>query len=255
MMDLAISHTERSPLKLASWNLKSCERGLFGIIQGLRALDAELVALQEVERGTFRSSGIDQAKLLAREAGYPHFHFYKARDCGPGEYGLALLSKYPLTDCRRTPLPIVPKVQERVLGSAVAHMPWGRLSVHVTHLTHVFHARKLRMQQALHILEAIDADPLPKVLLGDFNDVPGSLMHRTLGRRLVDVFKHAGEGRGGTFPLVPKLVTPRIDYIFATPDLTPARARVIPTRASDHHILTAEVEARPTVFERTALSG
>lgn len=255
MMNLSISRSERVPLRLASWNLKSCERGLTGIIQGLRSLDAELIALQEVECGTFRSGGMNQATFLAKEAGFAYSHFFKARDCGPGEYGLALLSRHPLTDCRSSPLPVVPNVQKRVLGSAVAHMPWGRLSVHVTHFTHVFHARKLRLRQAMHVLEAIDADPLPRVLLGDFNDVPGSLMHRALGRRLVDVFKHAGEGRGGTFPLVPKLVTPRIDYIWTSPDLAPTRARVLRTRASDHHILTAEVEARPTVFEQIAISG
>ncbi|MFN7133412.1 MAG: endonuclease/exonuclease/phosphatase family protein, partial [Myxococcales bacterium] len=108
----------------------------------------------------------------------------------------------------------------------------------------------------LRIREELAWDPLPKVLLGDFNDVPGSLMHRAVRSRLVDVFKLAGEGRGGTFPLVPKLVTPRIDYIFASPELTPTHAKVIRTRASDHHILTAEVEVRAArVHERQLASG
>ncbi|MFN7131836.1 MAG: endonuclease/exonuclease/phosphatase family protein, partial [Myxococcales bacterium] len=158
----AVSSAERAPLKLASWNLKSCERGLTAIIRGLRSLDADIVALQEVERRTFRSGGMDQAAFLAKESGYAFHHFFKARDCGPGEYGLALLSKHPLTDFRRMPLPVPPKLQQRVLGSAVALLPWGRLSVHVTHLTHVFHARRLRLYQE-ELFQAQSGQPVKPV--------------------------------------------------------------------------------------------
>jgi endonuclease/exonuclease/phosphatase (EEP) superfamily protein YafD len=60
--------------------------------------------------------------------------------------------------------------------------------------------------------------------------------------RLRDVFAHVGEGHGGTFSLLRPFGKPvRIDYIFASSEVTPLSARVVPTKASDHHALVARV--------------
>lgn len=57
-----------------------------------------VVCLQEVDRGATRSEGVDMAAELAALAGYPYSYFIKIRDFQGGEYGTAILSRYPITD-------------------------------------------------------------------------------------------------------------------------------------------------------------
>ncbi len=232
-------------LRVASWNLKSCEFGLDAVAKQLAALDADVVALQEVDRGTLRSGSRDQVRELASRAGFSHCHFFKAVDWNPGDYGLGVLSRWPLEDLRTLPLPVPRKLEQRILGSATVRMPFGELRVHVTHLTHVFTERALRRQQVRTILDTLEEDGHPNALLmGDFNDLPGSPMHVEACASLTDVFADAGEGHGGTFPFInPLLALPRIDYAFAGPGLRALRSRVVRTDASDHYVLTAELKA------------
>jgi endonuclease/exonuclease/phosphatase family metal-dependent hydrolase len=56
------------------------------------------VFLQEVDKGTTRSAGVNQAKKLAGLAGYPYWAFGKAMNQHGGEYGNAILSKYELSN-------------------------------------------------------------------------------------------------------------------------------------------------------------
>jgi endonuclease/exonuclease/phosphatase family metal-dependent hydrolase len=239
-------------LRLASWNLQSCRRGLPGIVAHLKAVAADLIALQEVDRCTCRSSGIDQAALLAREAGFAHHQFFPALERDGGKYGIALLSRFPLADPRRDRLPVPEGVEPRVLGRARLEHPGCELTVAVTHLSHRIGRSGLRLEQARRILELL-AEESPCVLLGDFNDVSLSAMYRELTSKLVDVFDAAGKGRGGTHPLGWLLPTVRIDYLFASPEIVPAAARVERTNASDHHLLVAEVDVPAVASRKTAL--
>ncbi len=240
------------PLRLASWNLQSCRRGLPGIVSRLKSVAADVVALQEVDRCTGRSSGLDQAALLAREAGFAHHQFFPALERDGGEYGLALLSRFPLAAPRQDRLPVPEGVEPRVLGRARLAHPDGEVTVAVTHLSHRIGRSGLRLGQARRILGLL-ADASPCVLLGDFNDVSLSPMYRELTSKLVDLFRAAGKGRGGTHPLGRLLPAVRIDYLFASPEVVPAAARVERTDASDHHLLVAEVSVPGSGDRRAGL--
>ena len=62
---------------------------------------SKLKALQEADRGTQRAAGRDQVRELAHRTGLSHAAFGGAVDrSGGGEYGLGLLSAYPLKDVR-----------------------------------------------------------------------------------------------------------------------------------------------------------
>ncbi len=74
----------------------------------------DIVALQEVDKGTARSGAIDEAKLLAEKTGL-QYQFYKAIDHDGGEYGLAILSRYPLKATKLVPLPQQIKAENRIL--------------------------------------------------------------------------------------------------------------------------------------------
>jgi endonuclease/exonuclease/phosphatase family metal-dependent hydrolase len=240
------------PLRVAIWNLQSCRRGLPGILAGLKALDADLVALQEVDRCTGRSAGIDQAALLAREAGFAHHHFFPALGRDGGQYGIALLSRHPLLEPRLERLPTTPGIEPRVAGRARLVHPAGELTVAVTHLSHKLGNSWLRREQVGHLLGLLPEGE-PCLLLGDFNDLPGSRVHRALCDRFTDVFAKVGQGPSGTHPFLgPWLPAVRIDFLFASRELELRSARVARTDASDHHALVAEIGAPAASLGRAA---
>lgn len=64
----------------------------------LRELDADIVGLQEVDINNSRSFNVNQPKWLAEQLGYEHYYFTPTVDKGEGEYGHAILSRFPIKD-------------------------------------------------------------------------------------------------------------------------------------------------------------
>ncbi len=242
----------RAPaLRVASWNIQSCRRGLPGIADGIEALGADLVALQEVERGTTAGGGVDQAEFLARAAGFDHCLFLPALWRDGGEYGQALLSRHPLRPLLPLALPVPRGAEPRLLGLAQialqparGALPGGAaaLTVAFTHLSHRPDRARARLRQAREIVGRLQGEARC-LLLGDFNGCAGTAMHRALGAVFCDVFAEAGQGSGGTHaPLGRLFPALRIDFLFASASLRARWARVVQTRASDHHALVGEIE-------------
>ncbi len=91
-------------LTVATYNVNAFQVGtyaaeinyaMFGRV--LKKVDADLVALQRLDRNTTRSGGLDQVKEVAKESGYPYYYFAGLMPYKGGEYGIALLSKHPFT--------------------------------------------------------------------------------------------------------------------------------------------------------------
>ncbi|MDR0966631.1 MAG: endonuclease/exonuclease/phosphatase family protein [Myxococcales bacterium] len=233
-------------LRIASWNIQAGCRGIVGIANGIEALHADLIALQEVERGTALSGGIDQAEFLARTAGFEHHLFVPTLRRDGGDYGLALLSRYPLKALPAMPLPVPLGAEPRVLGLAEMRLgaagDWSwPLTLAFTHLTHRPDRARARLFQARAIVERLRGEP-HCLLLGDFNGRAGTAMHRTITTAFRDMFTEAGQGRGGTHaPLGPFFPALRIDYLFASDSLRALDAQVVRSQASDHHALVGRV--------------
>lgn len=238
MIDMA---TDSGVLRIATWNLQSCARGIHRVAEQIRAIDADVVLFQEVDRGTRRSGRVDQVAQLAELAGYRDHAFFQAiewDDCGG--YGLAMMSRHPLREARTVRLPTERNTEQRVLGTAVVETPSGALRTAVTHLSHRPFERSLRIRQIGHIHQVLGASDEPIVLAGDFNDLPGSEPHRAVTSRLRDLYDTAGEGDAGTHPFAPG-ITLRIDYMFACNRIDAHRTRVHATSASDHHALVSDL--------------
>ena len=124
-------------LRVVTWNIRlGVESSLARIAERLSMMDPDLVALQEVGRHWVMGEPGDQAAVLARGVDLPHHHFFPAlwtRPCrdlhglagrlwplgedgepnraglSPDEplprYGVAVLSRFPLSALRRVPLP------------------------------------------------------------------------------------------------------------------------------------------------------
>ena len=101
-------------LKVMTYNIHHCnppslpegQIDVPAIAKVINEAQADLVALQEVDVNTERSGkGKNQARELAKLTGM-HFYFAKAIDHQGGDYGVAVLSKFPLLDSLHLPLPL-----------------------------------------------------------------------------------------------------------------------------------------------------
>ena len=143
--------------------------------RAIAALDADVVALQEVDLGVGRSGGVNQVNALARVLGM-HPAFGAFMPYGGGHYGMALLSRHPIVDARSLRLPR--RKQPRVALSARLRHPCGQdVRVVCVHFDWV-RDDGYRFGQARAVAQHLESLAEPYVLLGDFNDVRGS---RTLG--------------------------------------------------------------------------
>ncbi len=241
-------------LRLVTLNLwgtePPLERRLALADRQLAALDADVIALQEVKP----HGDATTAHALAARRG-DHVLYVPALQWddgafGPGsrggEEGLALVSRWPMLARRARRLPEVRPTEARLLLSAQLATPAGPIWVHTTHLHYRLDDGAARAAQMIAIDETIrrcgrgNDDP-PQLLCGDFNATPDSDEVRFLrgltslaGRRthFQDAWRrcHDEPGRAGgpadgitwsadnahTRPLRSLDLDRRIDYVFVT---------------------------------------
>lgn len=214
----------------------------------VRQTGADVVLLQEVDRGTRRSGQVDQPDVLARRSGLA-VAFGKTLDYDGGEYGIAVLSRWPIAQQTLVRLRVEPP-QRRAGGSyeprgaqrVVIRAPPGEVVVINTHLD-ASREDDYRRQEIRAVLAlARDAGPL-LLVGGDFNSTPESEVQgdvRSGGLR--DAWLACGRGSALTYPA--DRPSKRIDYLYLTSTATCHRAEVIETTASDHRPLLVTVRLR-----------
>lgn len=170
-------------LRVLTYNIHHAE-GTDGVIDYARlarmiqAFEPDVVALQEVDRMTGRVERVDQIQRLAELTGM-HFTFGKAMDYDGGEYGNAILSRFPLSEVRVHALPKGDGAgqEPRAAVDALVVPPANRMPPFRFVSTHLCHLRdETRLEQSEVLIRALreNADPEPVVLAGDFNARAGS---------------------------------------------------------------------------------
>lgn len=224
----------------------------------IRSLDADVLALQEVDRHQDRSRMADLTAVAAEAMGAPEHRFVAALTGTPGStwiastgeeqpdsaaYGIGLLSRHPVTSWEVVRLPPLParvpmwwrgsrrpswvRDEPRVAVVAAVETPEGPLTVVNTHLSFL---RWWNPHQLRVLLRALDHYAERLVLLGDLNMEPPRALRMT-----------------GMRPLASHLTFPadhpreQIDHALARGDLrvTHSEARQLPM--SDHRALVVDV--------------
>jgi endonuclease/exonuclease/phosphatase family metal-dependent hydrolase len=206
----------------------------------IRDAEPDLVALQEIDRNTRRTRGVDQAAELGKRTGL-HVEFGKAIDFQGGEYGLATLSRFPLKGARVHPLPGKKGQESRIVLEVRVEPGAGRPAVTFlnTHFQHDDAAT--RAEQAARVNELFGKSDGPLLLAGDLNATPDSEPMRTLGQSWTLATPAADRLR--TIPAgAPRQ---QIDYVLFRPAgrFRATEARVIEEKvASDHRPVLAVLE-------------
>lgn len=224
------------PLRVVTWNIAGCALGLDGIVEELRRQDADVICLQEAEKGTARLDGADQAAVIAGQLGLHHAAAGSAFKTG-GEQREAILARWPLKQVK--PLDAG---SGRVYGltATVARdgQPLRIVCIHFTCTfkpdpTHILRTCKARAAEAAHLANLVAKWTEPLIAAGDFNAVPGSADHAKIASRLP-----RATTTQPTYPARRPGIA--IDHVYHSKDLTPARVEVIDSKASDHCPVIAE---------------
>lgn len=163
--------TEPEPLSLniGSYNIahgQFINYDMQPIADDILEKDLDIVGLQEVDINADRSQNIDTLTLLSQMTGYKYYAYYKTVDLATeGQYGVAILSKYPIVETNRFDLPS-PGVEARVLGYAKIDVEGTNVNFFVTHAS--FEKEEIRVSQFEYINTVLkDFDNF--MIAGDFN--------------------------------------------------------------------------------------
>ncbi|MBE6609409.1 MAG: hypothetical protein E7634_01930 [Ruminococcaceae bacterium] len=139
LLTLPACNKEKLTLRIGTYNIKNggnVDHDMSVIAQDIISCDLDIVGLQEVDMKTKRCGGIDTLKLLAEAAGYEYYEFTKAIDYQGGEYGTAIMSRYPITSFEVKKLPTNEGMEGRALGHAVIDVNGKSIDFFNTHLSY-----------------------------------------------------------------------------------------------------------------------
>lgn len=130
-------------------------------------LKADVVGLQEVERHVVRSCFRHQPAAIARVSGMSYVYAPARRFAVTGDDGIALLVRGEILRSASTMLPQANRGQRRTAIVARVRVAEKEMTVVTTHLHSGAHLVAERQLDA--VVEMLDAQPEPHVLLGDLN--------------------------------------------------------------------------------------
>lgn len=218
--------------------------------QVIKDYSPDVCGLNEVDFGLPRSNKDDLAGVIASYCtGYEHF-FAKAVHWEPGDYGNAIISKYPIVS--KTVYPIEnPKdtreknyYEPRCILKATIAFPEKNVNVYVTH----FGLPRSEKTAAMATLFSILKDETnPCILMGDFNLVETDGFMQAIKTILVDTYDFYPVKDMVTYPSKADIPCDKeggykIDYIFVSNDFKVTKVNAIESCASDHKPYYVELE-------------
>jgi endonuclease/exonuclease/phosphatase family metal-dependent hydrolase len=171
-------------LRVATWNIAGTRRegtnvvDLAAVLAAVQALDADLLAVQEVDRQLARSDRADQPRSIVEALGADcawsyapaligdDFHPLSGPDPGGPAYGTLLVSRLPLEAVEQLRFPPAGGGEQRTAVIATIRVGGRPVTVAAAHLSNKqgHNVRQLRQLQGV-----LAGRPAPRLLLGDLN--------------------------------------------------------------------------------------
>ncbi|MFF0287784.1 endonuclease/exonuclease/phosphatase family protein [Streptomyces sp. NPDC005262] len=249
----AVGHGRPVPLRVATYNIHA-GAGMDNVFDldrqaaELRALDADVIGLQEVDvhwdtRSQWRDVAGELAERLHMRVSFAPI--YSLDPTTPGaprrEFGVAVLSRYRIVSAENheitrlsTQVPDPVPAPAPGFGEVVVRVKGMPVHVYVTHLDYRGDP-SVRIAQVADTRRVMAEDEGRKVLLGDFNAEPGAPELAPLWQELADA-----EPGAPTYPALNPVK--RIDFVAVSKDGVRVRdAAVAETLASDHRPVVADL--------------
>lgn len=253
LVSFNIAHGRGGYLPYQGWVSHSrLRRNLSRIAELLVDLDADVVALQEVDEDSHWNGRLNLLETLRREAGYQHALMginTRRKGAKPLAYGNAILSRFPVHFWENTPF------GEATLGEKgflYAEIEMQALHVPLINLHLDFRSRKRRIAQVEQLVDFVRERPdsqrrISPLVCGDFN---------TSSQRIGDAARHlflhlteddhyqlypAGEG---TFPAhFPRRA---LDFVLLPETCHVRSARAVRRVLSDHRPVLVDFDIKPS---------
>jgi len=207
------------------------------LAKACQELDADILALQEVDRRRVRSRFRRQSELVARRTGMKQaFGRTRRRDL-IGGYGNALLVRGSISDLALWDLPITPGHEARGAILATLEVDGLRCSVAATHLQN----RREEWpdheapEQLRAVLAALKTRPGPRLLMGDMN------LRERIALPIIEEAGFVAAEHGPTWPAPEPEHS--IDWI-AVDGFEIVDAEVVHLAVSDHRAVVATLRVR-----------
>ena len=211
--------------------------------EAIRALAPDICALNEVRMKTRDVGDSEQARELGERLGM-EWRFARAIPYNGGDYGIGLLSRWPLGEMEVWPVPPLPegerdaRYEDRVIFRCPVRASEGEIAVYGAH----FGLSQGERENAVGLAERLlGAEMGPALFMGDLNMTPDD----PLVARLEAAIPNAAPG-APFFTWKSDAPSQKIDYIFASRHFRVTRTWVERTLASDHLPHLAEVEWSPS---------
>ena len=188
---------------------------------------ASVVALQEIDQMTSRNQYQDTMQLLSEYTGFPYYsYFATVPNMQGGQYGIAVLSKYPINSFEGEWLPRNGNAEQRAALKTVINIGGASLSFISTHCDGGIIEKELAT-----IRQMLSAGEL-YAIGGDFN---------SQDYQQFEVFEYAGLANSKSNPLVTTRNGKYIDNLVCSGDILINSAKAINTGHSDHFLVVADV--------------
>ena len=236
-----------APMCVATYNIRhgvgmDGKLNLSRTLKTIEGLNADIIALQEVDQLATRSGQVDQVAWLASRMNM-YSAFGAFMDFQGGQYGLAILSRYPIHSSEEWRL--TDGNEPRVALAANVILPDGQVFTAVAVHFDWVSDDAFRFTQASETARLLKQLATPWIVFGDFNDTPGS--------RTMDQFYSIGSGirppTGDLFSFPADLPEIEIDSIIAGPPqqwIVNEGTVIEDSATSDHRPVTAILRLKKT---------
>lgn len=200
----------------------------------------DVVALQEVDGGSWRSGDCNQVEFLAHQGNFPYWYQQVNRDFGRfAQHSNGLLSRWPITHLENHPLP---GMSGR--GAIVAQLDLGNPAENLLIVaTHLALSARTRHAQLTYISQQIQ-QAKHAIVMGDLNASTEELRAHPALRALS--LRTAQEA--ATYPSWQPLRC--LDHILLSPSLRVEQAAVLDALSSDHRPVSAAIYLPDTLRPR-----
>lgn len=232
---------------MATYNVHKC-RGMDGlvrpdrIVEVLREINADIVALQEVVCREGRRPHDHQARYVAEKLGY-HSELGETRRYRGGAYGNVLLSRLPIHHAAHHDLSIRGRERRGCLRADVRVDGSSWLHLFNVHLGTAIYERRIQAREIFRRRLFTDSQLFgARIILGDLNEWKRGLPSELLTTYFENAQSHVGLDRVPTYPGVMPILP--LDYIYLDRGLQLHNVEVHRTRmalmASDHLPVVAD---------------
>lgn len=182
--------------KVMSFNIFGGRKAsAYTFFESIKKYNPDFISIQEIDKNTKRSDYKDYTKEIADNLGYKYYFFRKSRDYDEGEYGISIISRYPIEIIYVRTLPSIGIEKRQVI---MAKLKDKDILVVNTHLSYDEKENEKQINDLIRTINSVDSKF--KIICGDLNILPNSKEYEKLTKDLIDTYSNINEKR--------------IDYIF-----------------------------------------